>query len=152
MRPRPLANSVVKKARLRVGTDPAEMQPLHRRFAYCQVRGQCFGIFHASLSGWSVVGAKSSPGKKLPSKFSWATGTGDAPPASALTFRYLLPRRTCRGPRWATGVGAVLMARELTEQVIGLAIEVHRHTGAADIVVAREVIPAIKAVAAILPA
>lgn len=67
----------------------------------------------------------------------------------------------------------MLLARELTEQVIGLAIEVHTNTGPglgqvaisviykampigegfrADIVVAREVILEIKPIAAILPA
>ena len=33
------------------------------------------------------------------------------------------------GPRWATGVLRTPLAGELTEQVIGFAIEVHRYTG-----------------------
>ena len=45
------------------------------------------------------------------------------------TFLFLLSRRKGGGPRRATGVVPVLMAGELTERVIGLAIEVHRQTG-----------------------
>jgi hypothetical protein len=43
-----------------------------------------------------------------------------------MDFR-ILPRRKGGGPRWATGVLSVPRAGELTEQVIGLAIDVHRN-------------------------
>jgi len=54
---------------------------------------------------------------------------GSLPVVRAATFLFPLSRRKGGGPRRATGVVPVLMAGELTERVIGLAIEMHRQAG-----------------------
>ena len=48
--------------------------------------------------------------------------------AGALTFHRLSARRKC-GDHGAHGEGVMLLAEPSTDRVIGLAIEVHRHTG-----------------------
>src|ERR1700730_17525346 len=48
--------------------------------------------------------------------------------AGALTFHRFSARRKC-GEHGAHGEDVMLLAEPLTDRVIGLAIEVHRHTG-----------------------
>ena len=48
--------------------------------------------------------------------------------AGALTFQRLSARRQC-GEHGAHGEGGTLLAEPLTDRMIGLAIEVHRHIG-----------------------
>ena len=66
---------------------------------------------------WLVVGAvRDAAGH-------WFRGTGRR--RCGGDFR-ILPRRKGGGPRWATGVLYVPRAGELTQHVIGLAIDMHR--------------------------